>query len=97
MLGTIGTIGALIVALLYLFLVVLFAYSILSWFTASGRLAYDSPVHKVQNVLSAICEPILRPVRKIIPPVRVGGVGLDLSVLVVFLLISAVLIPLFQS
>ena len=97
MLGTIGTIGALIVALLYLFLVVLFAYSILSWFTASGRLAYDSPVHKVQNVLSAICEPILRPVRRIIPPVRVGGVGLDLSVLVVFLLISAVLIPLFQS
>jgi len=97
MLGTIGTIGTLIVALLYLFLVVLFAYSILSWFTASGRLAYDSPVHKVQNVLSAICEPILRPVRRIIPPVRVGGVGLDLSVLVVFLLISAVLIPLFQS
>jgi len=97
MLGTIGTIGTIIVALLYLFLVVLFAYSILSWFTASGRLAYDSPVHKVQNVLSAICEPILRPVRRIIPPVRVGGVGLDLSVLVVFLLISAVLIPLFQS
>jgi YggT family protein len=97
MLGTIGTIGSLILVLLYLFLVVLFAYSILSWFTASGRLAYDSPVRRLQNVLSAICEPVLRPVRRIIPPVQVGGVGLDLSVLIVFLVISAVLIPLFQS
>jgi YggT family protein len=87
----------IIVTLLYLFLLVLFAYSILSWFTASGRLAYDSPVRKVQNVLSAICEPVLRPIRRIIPPVRVGGVGLDLSVLIVFLVISAILIPLFQS
>ncbi len=87
----------IIVTLLYLFLLVLFAYSILSWFTASGRLAYDSPVRKVQNVLSAICEPVLRPIRRIIPPVQVGGVGLDLSVLVVFLVISAILIPLFQS
>jgi YggT family protein len=48
-------------------------------------------------VLSAICEPVLRPVRRIIPPVRFGGVGLDLSVLIVFLVISAILIPLFSS
>jgi YggT family protein len=87
----------IIVAILYLFLLVLFAYSILSWVTASGNLAYDSPVRKIQNNLSRICEPILRPVRRIIPPVRVGGVGLDLSVLIVFLVISAILIPLFSS
>ncbi|MBF6556018.1 MAG: YggT family protein [Acidimicrobiales bacterium] len=87
----------IIVTLLDLFLLVLFAYSILSWFTASGRLAYDSPVRKVQNVLSAICEPVLRPIRRIIPPVQVGGVGLDLSVMVVFLIVLVVLIPLFSS
>jgi YggT family protein len=80
---------------LYLFLLVLIAYSILSWFTASGRLAYDSPVIKIQRVLSAICEPVLRPVRRIIPPVRVGGIALDLSVLVVFLIVD-VLISLFR-
>ena len=87
----------IIVTLLDLFLLVLFAYSILSWFTASGRLAYDSPVIKIQSVLSAICEPVLRPIRRIIPPVQVGGVGLDLSVMVVFLIVSCVLIPLFSS
>jgi YggT family protein len=87
----------IIVAVLYLFLLVLFAYSILSWVTASGNLAYDSPVRKIQNVLSAICEPVLKPIRRLIPPVRIGGVGLDLSVLIVFLVISVILIPLLQS
>jgi YggT family protein len=86
----------IIVVVLYLFLLLLFAYSILSWVTASGNLAYDSPVRKIQNVLSAICEPVLKPIRRLIPPVRVGGVGLDLSVLIVFLVISVILIPLFS-
>jgi YggT family protein len=84
-----------IVLVLYLFLFVLLAYSILSWVTAMGNLAYDSPVRKIQNVLSAICEPVLRPIRRLIPPVRVGG--LDLSVLIVFLVISVILIPLFSG
>lgn len=87
----------IIVGVLYLFLLVLFAYSILSWVTASGNLAYDSPVRKIQNVLSAICEPVLKPIRRLIPPVRIGGVGLDLSVLILFLVISVILIPLLQS
>jgi hypothetical protein len=34
--------------------------------------------------------------RKIIPPVRVGGTYLDLSILVLFLVIQIVLIPLFS-
>jgi YggT family protein len=92
-----GIILGIVLFLLYLFLVVLFAYSILSWVIAAGRMAYDSPVRKIQNVLSAICEPVLRPVRRILPPVRMGGVGLDLSVLIVFLIVSVVLIPLFSS
>ena len=60
----------------------------LSWLTFSGRLAYDSPVFKIQRVLASICEPVLRPIRRLIPPVQVGGVGLDLSVLIVFLVIE---------
>lgn len=88
---------AVIVLILYLFLLVLFAYSILSWVIAAGSLSYDSPVRKIQNLLAAICEPVLRPVRRLLPPVRVGGVGLDLSVLIVFLVVSVVLIPLFSS
>ncbi len=81
--------------LLYLFLLILLAYSVLSWLTYSGRLEYDSPVFKVQKVLAGICEPVLRPVRKIIPPVQIGGVGLDLSVLVVFLVIEVLISTVF--
>jgi YggT family protein len=78
---------ALIGYLLYLFLIVLFAYSILSWVTMAGNLAYDSPILKIQAVLARICEPVLRPVRRIIPPIRAGGANLDLSVLVVWVVI----------
>jgi len=85
----------LIADLLSLFLLVLIAYAVLSWFTVSGRLAYDSPVLKIQRVLASICEPVLRPVRNLIPPVRVGGVGIDLSVLIVFLVVD-VLISVFR-
>jgi len=86
---------SLIGDLLTLYLLVLIAYSILSWLTFSGRLNYDSPVFKVQKILASVCEPVLRPVRKIIPPVRVGGVGLDLSVLVVFLVIEVLISTVF--
>jgi YggT family protein len=83
----------LIVYLLNALLLALLAYSILSWYTAYARVSYDSPVRKVQKVLSAVCDPILNPVRRVIPMARVGGVGLDLSVLIVILVIDLILIP----
>ena len=87
---------SLIGLVLWLFLLVLFAYSILSWLTFSGRLNFDSPVFKVQRVLASICEPVLRPVRRIIPPVQMGGVGIDLSVMVVFLVIFLLVNTIFR-
>lgn len=83
-----GIILGLISFVLYAFLLALLAYSILSWVMAAGTLAYDSPVRKVQATLTLICEPVLRPVRKIVPPVRVGGAAIDLSVIIVFLVVS---------
>jgi YggT family protein len=82
----------LIRLVLELFVLVLFAYSVLSW--VETQVSYDSPVRKVQNVLRAICDPVLRPVRRIIPPARIGGVGIDLSVIIVFLVIQVIVIPL---
>jgi len=38
--------------------------------------------------LSGITEPLLRPLRAILPPIRLGGVGLDLSPLVLMLGLS---------
>jgi len=87
---------ALIGYVMWLFIIVLFAYSILSWLTFSGNLAYDSPILKIQAVLSRICEPVLRPVRRVIPPVRAGGASIDLSVLVVFLVLTVLINTVFH-
>ena len=73
----------LVLALLQLFLLALLARIILSWFPATGG-ALDS----VQRVLFSITEPVLAPVRAILPPVRLGGMALDLSPIVVFILLQ---------
>jgi YggT family protein len=86
----------IIVDLLQLFIFVLIAYSILSWYLAYARVSSDSPAFKLNRVLSSICDPVLRPIRRLIPTVRIGGVGLDLSVLILFLVIQIILIPLFR-
>lgn len=44
--------------------------------------SYDHPVARVRSVFRAVTEPVLAPIRSILPPVRLGGVGLDLSPLV---------------
>jgi YggT family protein len=87
----------LIVLVLELFIIILLVYSILSWYLAYARVSYDSPAFKLNRVLSSICDPVLNPIRRLIPPARIGGVGLDLSVLILFLVIQVILIPVFQS
>jgi len=87
----------LIVGVLELFILVLLVYSILSWYLAYARVSYDSPAYKLNRVLSAICNPVLNPIRKVIPPARIGGVGLDLSVLILFLVIQVILIPVLRG
>jgi len=77
----------LIRAVLQLYILVLLAYSVLSWF----RLAYDSPWRKVQHWLSMACDPVLNRVRRVLPTANIGGVGIDLSVLVVFVAIELVI------
>lgn len=64
---------------LELFVVVLFAYAILSWFPVET----GTPLARVVRVFAAIAEPVLRPIRRLIPPIRVGSASIDLSVLVV--------------
>jgi YggT family protein len=82
---------SIIADLLDLFLLVLFAYCILSLVIAYAHISYDSPVIKVQRVLTVIVEPVLRPIRRIIPTAQIGGVGIDLSVLILFLVIDVVI------
>jgi len=78
---------ALVAIVLQLFLLCLLLRMILSWFPSSGT----GPMETVRSVLFTITEPVIAPVRSFLPPVRVGGMGLDLSVTVVFLVILVLL------
>lgn len=48
-------------------------------------IAPDSPVAPVRAVLFSLTEPVLAPLRRSVPPVRVGAVALDLSPWIVLL------------
>ena len=78
---------ALVAVVLQLFLLCLLGRMVLSWFPSSGSGAIDT----VRSVLYRITEPVLAPVRSLMPPVRLGGMGLDLSVTIVFFVIIIVL------
>lgn len=45
---------------------------------------------KALDVIYRITEPILAPVRKVLPPLRAGGISIDLAFIVVFLAISII-------
>ncbi len=63
---------------------ILFARIILSWFPLSP----GSGMASVYGFLYAVTEPVLGPIRRVIPPIGAGGMGLDLSPLVVFFAIT---------
>jgi YggT family protein len=70
--------------LLYLAMLLLLAWVVLSYVVNFGRLGWGHPVRSVYDALSRAINPILVPIRRILPPVRVGGMGLDLSPMVLF-------------
>ena len=77
-------INTLLCRLLQAYLIVMFARIILSWFPVEP----GSGLASVYGFLYAITEPVLGPIRRVIPPLGMGGMGLDLSPLVVFFGIS---------
>jgi YggT family protein len=70
----------IICTLLGVYLIILIIRMVLSWFPVSP----GSAMELVASALYAITEPILGPLRRAIPPVRIGAMGLDLSPLIVF-------------
>lgn len=68
-------------ALLTIYLIVVVIRIILSWIPIS----YGSPLEGVASLIYALTEPVMGPLRRILPPVRLGGMALDLSPIIVIL------------
>jgi YggT family protein len=74
---------------LQVYIFVLIGRILLSWFPISGGGALAG----VYDFLRRLTDPILDPLRRLIPPVRLGTVALDLSPLIVFFGIQLLLMP----
>ncbi len=71
---------------LELYVVILIARALLSWFPIHG----DSALVPVVRVLDRLTEPVLAPIRRILPPMRAGGMAIDLSIIVAVIVIQIV-------
>lgn len=65
---------------------VLLAWVIMSWV----RIPSTHPLAKLQLLLDRIVYPVILPIRRFVPPLRIGGAYLDLSVILVFILIRVI-------
>jgi YggT family protein len=74
----------LVVLLLQIYLFAVLAWVILSWIpTSSGH-----PLGRLNVFLDRIIYPVILPLRRVIPPLRLGGGMLDLSPIVLLIAIQ---------
>lgn len=68
-------------SLLLIYFYAVFVWIILSWI----RVSSTHPLGRVQTFLDRIIYPVILPLRRVIPPVRIGGGMLDLSPIVLII------------
>jgi YggT family protein len=69
--------------------IILFVRVLVSWaFLFGFRPPYSGPFRTILDLLEDVTEPVLRPLRALIPPIRAGGVGLDLSIIIAFVILA---------
>lgn len=86
-------IKSILVGLIEAYVVILIVRALLSWIPVRP----GSPFLPVVRILDAITEPVLRPIRRILPPVRAGGMAIDLSILIVLVVVQIIVIPVLRA
>ena len=82
-------VGSLLLVVLRIFLVLLFARMILSWVPVLVRdWEPRGPLLVAAEFVYSITDPPLRALRKVLRPVRIGTVMLDLAFIGLFILVS---------
>ena len=85
--------GGLLCTLVQIYIIVIFARIVVSWFPVEPGTTFASIV----GVLYTITEPVLGPVRRAVPALRMGGMGLDLSPIIVVLAVQLIVQPILCS
>ena len=79
--------GVVLYDLGQIYLFVLLARAVLSWFPYSA----ESPLNPLRRVIFAATEPILAPFRRVIPPIGMFDVSFLVAIIVVEVIVSQVL------
>ena len=66
---------------------ILFVYIILTLLQSLADLRLPDPLRPAASFVYDVCEPFLRLFRGLLPAVRMGGMGLDLSPLIAFVVL----------
>jgi YggT family protein len=74
----------IICILLTVYWVILLVRILSTWFPAPP----SGPIRTILDLVYAVTEPVLRPIRNLLPPVRMGAMAFDLSPIIVFVIIQ---------
>jgi YggT family protein len=67
-------------------LVEIYFYAVLAWVILSWiRVSSTHPLGRIQIFLDRIIYPVILPIRRVIPPIRLGGGALDLSPIILLI------------
>ncbi|MEP6814152.1 MAG: YggT family protein, partial [Marmoricola sp.] len=73
-------VGSVIELVLWLFILVLIARFIMDWVQMFARSwTPRGPALVLLEIVYSVTDPPIKAVRRILPPIRIGGMGLDLS------------------
>jgi YggT family protein len=80
-----SAIGALLGTLLLIFQFVLIARVVVDWIAVLSSGPEPAWRGTARRITHGTTEPVLAPVRRLLPPIRAGSVAIDLALVVVFL------------
>lgn len=83
----VDTAQGFLVVVFWVYVLCMFAYILTSWIP----LPYNVWLNRIQRFLYDVVDPYLRLFRRFIPQLNLGGLGLDLSPIVAFIVLYAVL------
>lgn len=82
-----AVVGGIIELVLWLYILFLLARLVAEWVQMFARSWQPAgPVLVVLEIVYSITDPPLKLIRRLVPPLRLGGVALDLSILLVLLI-----------
>jgi YggT family protein len=76
---------------------VLFLYIIISLLQSMAGLAMPEMLRPAASFVYDVSEPFLRIFRRLLPSVRLGGMGLDLSPILAFLVLRFIVFPIARA